>query len=113
LSGSIVAFLDADDWWAKGKLSAVNEVFEANPTLAAVGHGFFEVHDLEPPREKIVSGQNVASIYPASILRDWLAQGSRFWEPAASRFVETFCKKWDRSRRSFPSARTCPFSPAP
>jgi glycosyltransferase involved in cell wall biosynthesis len=58
LLGSIVAFLDADDWWAKGKLSAVNEVFEANPTLSAVGHGFFEVHDLEPPREKIVSGQN-------------------------------------------------------
>ena len=55
LRGSIVAFLDGDDWWAKGKLSAVNEVFEANPTLAAVGHGFFEVHDLEPAREMIVS----------------------------------------------------------
>jgi hypothetical protein len=56
LHGSIVAFLDGDDWWAKGKLSAVSEVFDANPMLAAVGHGFFEVHDLEPPREMIVSG---------------------------------------------------------
>ena len=29
LRGSIVAFLDGDDWWAKGKLSAVREVFES------------------------------------------------------------------------------------
>ncbi|MGH9727963.1 MAG: glycosyltransferase family 2 protein [Candidatus Acidiferrales bacterium] len=39
----IVAFLDADDWWAKGKLRPVLEAFEQNPGIAAVGHGYFEV----------------------------------------------------------------------
>ena len=54
LRGSIVAFLDGDDWWAKGKLSAVAETFEANPGIAAVGHGFYEVRDTEPAREMFV-----------------------------------------------------------
>jgi glycosyltransferase involved in cell wall biosynthesis len=54
LRGSIVAFLDGDDWWAKQKLSVVAETFEANPGIAAVGHGFFEVRDTEPAREMIV-----------------------------------------------------------
>ena len=54
LHGSIVAFLDGDDWWAKGKLTAVAEAFEANPEIAAVGHGFYEVCDSDPPREMIV-----------------------------------------------------------
>jgi glycosyltransferase involved in cell wall biosynthesis len=54
LRGSIVAFLDGDDWWAKRKLSVVAETFQANPGIAAVGHGFFEVRDTEPAREMIV-----------------------------------------------------------
>ena len=54
LSGSIVAFLDGDDWWAKEKLTAVAEAFERNPGVAAVGHGFYEVHDTEPAREMFV-----------------------------------------------------------
>jgi glycosyltransferase involved in cell wall biosynthesis len=54
LSGSIVAFLDGDDWWAKRKLSVIAETFEANPKIAAVGHGFYEVRDTEPAREMIV-----------------------------------------------------------
>ena len=54
LSGSIVAFLDGDDWWAKRKLSVVAETFEANPGIAAVGHGFYEVRDSEPAREMFV-----------------------------------------------------------
>ena len=45
LNGRIVSFLDGDDWWAKEKLSAVTETFEANPEVAAVGHGFYEVRD--------------------------------------------------------------------
>src|SRR6266481_2515051 len=48
LSGSIVAFLDGDDWWTKRKLSVIAETFEANPGIAAVGHGFYEVRDSEP-----------------------------------------------------------------
>jgi glycosyltransferase involved in cell wall biosynthesis len=54
LRGPIVAFLDGDDWWAKRKLSVVAETLEANAEIAAVGHGFFEVHDTEPAREMIV-----------------------------------------------------------
>jgi glycosyltransferase involved in cell wall biosynthesis len=54
LSGSIVAFLDGDDWWAKRKLSVIAETFEAKPEIAAVGHGFYEVRDTEPAREMIV-----------------------------------------------------------
>lgn len=37
--GEIVAFLDADDWWAKQKLSAVVPVLAANPEIGTVGHG--------------------------------------------------------------------------
>ena len=54
LHGPIVAFLDGDDWWAKQKLSVVAETFEANPEIAAVGHGFYEVRDTEPAREMFV-----------------------------------------------------------
>jgi glycosyltransferase involved in cell wall biosynthesis len=39
----IVAFLDGDDWWAQGKVKAVTEAFETHPTIAAVGHGYYEV----------------------------------------------------------------------
>ena len=58
LRSSIVAFLDGDDWWVKQKLAAVAEAFEQNPDIAAVGHGFFEVHGVGPPREMIVSAKS-------------------------------------------------------
>lgn len=41
----IVAFLDADDWWAKGKLAAVLDAFATDPAVTAVGHGFTECTD--------------------------------------------------------------------
>jgi glycosyltransferase involved in cell wall biosynthesis len=44
----LVAFLDGDDWWAKEKLTAVAQAFDANPDISAVGHGFYEVVDGEP-----------------------------------------------------------------
>jgi glycosyltransferase involved in cell wall biosynthesis len=40
--GEIVAFLDGDDWWASGKLSRVVEVFEKEPGVGVVGHGYYE-----------------------------------------------------------------------
>jgi glycosyltransferase involved in cell wall biosynthesis len=43
--GEIVAFLDGDDWWMPGKLAAAIEVLEKSPVLAAVGHGFYQVHE--------------------------------------------------------------------
>jgi glycosyltransferase involved in cell wall biosynthesis len=43
--GEIVAFLDGDDWWTKGKLLAVTDALERHPTVAAVGHGHYEFHE--------------------------------------------------------------------
>jgi GT2 family glycosyltransferase len=39
--GEIVALLDGDDWWAKGKLEAVANAFGGNPEVAAVSHGYY------------------------------------------------------------------------
>jgi glycosyltransferase involved in cell wall biosynthesis len=54
LRGQIVAFLDGDDWWPKEKLGAIVEAFEAHPGIAAVGHGFYEVSDIDHPPEMYV-----------------------------------------------------------
>ncbi len=54
LRGPIVVFLDGDDWWTKQKLSIVAETFEANPEIAVVGHGFYEVRDTEPAHEMFI-----------------------------------------------------------
>src|ERR1051326_3821737 len=37
--GEIVAFLDGDDWWAPGKVSAVAEIFKREREVGLVGHG--------------------------------------------------------------------------
>jgi glycosyltransferase involved in cell wall biosynthesis len=54
--GETVAFLDGDDWWAPGKLSAVASVFTAEPAVGLVGHGTTQVYpdgrrQAELPRE--------------------------------------------------------------
>lgn len=36
--GEFLCFLDADDWWAPGKLSAIVEAFRSNPRIALVYH---------------------------------------------------------------------------
>jgi glycosyltransferase involved in cell wall biosynthesis len=56
--GEIIAFLDGDDWWAKDKLSAVLDAFEENPQVAAVGHGYYEVFENNPPAEMVVAQKN-------------------------------------------------------
>src|ERR1700677_4901813 len=53
--GEIIAFLDGDDWWAKDKLSAVLDTFVKNPQVAAVGHGYYEVFENDPPSEMVVA----------------------------------------------------------
>jgi glycosyltransferase involved in cell wall biosynthesis len=40
--GEIVAFLDGDDWWARGKLLTVADELERHPEVVAVGHGYYE-----------------------------------------------------------------------
>jgi glycosyltransferase involved in cell wall biosynthesis len=54
--GEIVAFLDGDDWWAPGKLTAVADVFAAEAGIGLVGHGITHVYPdgrqlAELPRE--------------------------------------------------------------
>ncbi len=41
--GEIVTFLDGDDWWSPGKLSAVVHAFSTNPAVGLIGHGITEV----------------------------------------------------------------------
>src|SRR5271163_2038849 len=41
----VVAFLDGDDWWTRRKVKTVMEAFQNYPTIAAVGHGYYEVTD--------------------------------------------------------------------
>ena len=54
--GEIVAFLDGDDWWAPGKLTAVTKAFATESDVGLVGHGLTEVYPdgrqrTEVPRE--------------------------------------------------------------
>ena len=73
----IVAFLDADDWWAKGKLRAVLDAFEQNPGIAAVGHGYFEVRDDSSRTEPVVPQKtyslNLANAEAARVARSGCA----------------------------------------
>jgi len=46
LRGEIISFLDGDDWFAPSKLKTVMNALEKHPETAAVGHGFYEVHEL-------------------------------------------------------------------
>jgi glycosyltransferase involved in cell wall biosynthesis len=40
--GEIIAFLDGDDWWARGKLRRVSNVLAAEPHVGLIGHGIKE-----------------------------------------------------------------------
>ena len=42
--GEIIAFLDGDDWWARGKLESVVEAMRAETDLGVVGHGIIVVY---------------------------------------------------------------------
>jgi glycosyltransferase involved in cell wall biosynthesis len=41
--GEIIALLDGDDWWTKDKLRTILAVFEANPDVGTIGHGYLMV----------------------------------------------------------------------
>ena len=61
LRGDIVAFLDGDDWFAPGKLTAVMNALEEHPEAASVGHGHYEVH--EETNEVRVNGVQEAEFF--------------------------------------------------
>ena len=44
LHGQFIAFLDADDWWAKNKLSAVLDVFQKDSSIGTVGHAYYRCY---------------------------------------------------------------------
>ena len=52
--GQVVAILDGDDWWAKGKLARVLEALERNPDASAIGHAYYRYD--ERTREEKVCG---------------------------------------------------------
>src|SRR5947209_5818376 len=61
--GEIVALLDGDDWWAKGKVAAVTEALEKNPEVAAVGHGYYEYDEgTRETRVCVPAGRQVIGI---------------------------------------------------
>ena len=43
--GEVIAFLDGDDWFAPGKLTAVMNALELHPEAAGVAHGCYEFHE--------------------------------------------------------------------
>lgn len=61
LHGELIAFLDADDWWASDKLSAVLDAFSKNPDIPAVGHAFYDTLADGTPSE-LVAPDNVSRI---------------------------------------------------
>lgn len=82
-NGQIVAILDGDDWWAKGKLPTVLEEFERNPETSAVGHAYWKFYEknnqtqLCGPQEAI--GLNLATPEAArAAFRGWA-----FLQPSA------------------------------
>src|SRR6516162_6795140 len=81
--GEIVATLDGDDWWAKGKVNAVVSAMEANPSVAAVSHGYYEFHEdtqeaklCLPPEARILSIDTPDAIHEALITWPYLLMGA-------------------------------------
>jgi glycosyltransferase involved in cell wall biosynthesis len=61
--GGILAFLDGDDWFAQGKLSAVIEMLAKVPDVAAVGHGYYRFDDQTGQTEEhVLAKRNVLNL---------------------------------------------------
>ena len=81
--GEIVATLDGDDWWAKGKLNSVVSALEANADVGAVSHGYYEFHEdtqdakpCIPPDVRILSIDTPDAIHEALIRWPYLLMGA-------------------------------------
>ncbi len=51
--GEIIAFLDGDDWWARGKLGRVMDTMNSDPSIGMVGHAIVE--SFEDGQERIIA----------------------------------------------------------
>jgi glycosyltransferase involved in cell wall biosynthesis len=81
--GEIVAFLDGDDWWAKGKLLTVADALERHPAVAAVGHGHYEFHEgTNETRLRVPRGRTLISMANREATR-MAALERRFLLPSA------------------------------
>ena len=81
--GEIVATLDGDDWWAKGKLNSVVSALEANADVEAVSHGYYEFHEdtqevklCAPPDARILNIDTPDAIHKALITWPYLLMGA-------------------------------------
>ena len=52
--GELVAFLDGDDWWTKDKLCTVVPIFESQPDIGVVGHGYLVVDTQGHPQKTVL-----------------------------------------------------------
>jgi glycosyltransferase involved in cell wall biosynthesis len=66
--GQIISFLDGDDWLLPGKVKAVTEALESQPSACGVGHGYYEIRDStkqtkihQPDSEMFVTLQSPAA----------------------------------------------------
>lgn len=74
LRGEIVSFLDGDDWFTPGKLTAVMTALKKHPEAGSVGHGHYEFHELRdetvlcmPPKEGLFHLSTAGSAIEANI----------------------------------------------
>jgi Glycosyl transferase family 2 len=77
--GEILAFLDGDDWWEATKLSRIVAAFDANPKIAAVGHGYYEVNEdgaiaatISPEKHRYLSLESPAQARESAPFRIFL-----------------------------------------
>ncbi len=88
--GEILCFLDADDWWAPGKLAEVAAAFDADPDLVLV------YHRLQPVRDGSAAG--LAPI-PRSLcdgdLRPRMLRSGGWWPFPMTSAISVRRSAWD------------------
>lgn len=71
LRAEVVSLLDGDDWFAPAKLRLTMEALEANPEVAAAGHGFYEFHEAAGKTvERIPDGSECFNLASPEAARD-------------------------------------------
>ncbi|QSY95652.1 glycosyltransferase [Rhizobium bangladeshense] len=89
-SGDILCFLDADDWWAPGKLSATAAAFQANPQASLV------YHRLQPTRsDGSPSSKPIPRTLCSGNLSSRLARSAGWWPFPMTSAVAVRRSGWD------------------